>query len=59
MIIEKEAREIIEAVANVLDKYLGDTDPAFPEDFTDEDIMQEEPIFWACRELFYLLDNDD
>lgn len=58
MIIEKEARKRIKEVANVLDNYLGDTDPDFPEDITNNEIKEEEPIFWACRELFSLLDAE-
>ena len=44
---DKKLREIFSA----LDAYLGDTDPDFPEDATDDEIRIEEPVFWAAKEL--------
>ena len=42
-------------IFNALDSYLGDTDPDFPEDTTDDEIRQEEPVFWAAKELAAIL----
>jgi len=44
---DKKIRDIF----NALDKALGDTDPDFPEDTTDDEIREEEPVFWAAKEL--------
>ena len=44
---DKKVREMF----NALDIYLGDTDPDFPEDVTDEEIKSEEPVFWVAKEL--------
>lgn len=38
-------------IFNALDYALGDTDPDFPEDMTDDEIRNEEPVFWAAKEL--------
>jgi hypothetical protein len=38
-----------------LDRVLGDTDPDLPEDMTDDEIRQEEPDFWAAREIDAIL----
>lgn len=46
-----KAPESLDGIIVVLDNLLGDTDPDIPEDWTDEDIKNEEPLFWACREL--------
>ena len=45
----------LQKIVLALDDYLGDTDPDFPEDMTDEEIREEEPIFWACKELSSLI----
>lgn len=39
------------AIHSALYEKLGDTDPYFDEDMTDEDIRNEDPVFWACKEL--------
>ena len=41
----------LEGVRAVLNEELGDTDPDIPEDWTDEDIRREEPLFWAHVEI--------
>lgn len=41
----------LEDIHNALDIALGDTDPCFPEDITDKEIMEEDPLFWACKEV--------
>lgn len=43
--------EKIRQIFNALDVALGDTDPDFPEDTTDDEIRNEEPVFWAAKEL--------
>lgn len=52
-----EIQEKIQKIINTLDHYLGDTDPDFPEDMTDDEIRQEEPVFWATKELSKLIGN--
>jgi hypothetical protein len=39
----------------VLDVYLGDTDPDFPNDITDDEIKEEEPILWVAKEISELI----
>ena len=41
----------LQAVFDVLDELCGDTDPVIPDDFTDDDIREEHPLFWRCREV--------
>jgi len=57
---------IVEAArkaSQVLDDLLGDTDPDLlddhGEDMSSDDIKQEYPMFWACRELFIALAAHD
>ena len=47
----------LKRMSYVLDEYLGDTDPMFDEDMTDEEIQQEEPIFWISKELNLLIQD--
>jgi len=44
-------------IFSVLDNELGDTDPEFEEDDTDEYIKNAEPIFWCAKTLSSLLDE--
>lgn len=46
-------------VFEVLDDKLGDTDPFVPEEFTDEDIRVEMPLFWCCRRLGQFITRQD
>lgn len=39
-----------------LDSTLGDTDPYFADDMTDEDIRDDSPVWWATRELRAMID---
>ena len=48
-------RQKLEAIFSVLDGFLGDTDPYFSEDITDTEIREEEPVFWAAKEIDLLL----
>jgi len=41
----------VEEMFNALDNYLGDTDPFFDDVITDEEIKNEEPVFWVAKEL--------
>ena len=41
----------IEAVRQVLNNLLGDTDPNIPEEWTPEDIKREEPLLWCHQQL--------
>jgi hypothetical protein len=50
LLLEKIGK-VLKEVSNVLDNELGDTDPNFPEDFTDEEIAEEDPVFYACMRV--------
>lgn len=43
--------EKVRKIFKALDMALGDTDPDFPENMTDDEIMTEDPVFWAAKEL--------
>lgn len=49
--------ELLERVALTLDNYLGDTDPYLPEDYSDIDIRQHQPVYWCMKELGKILDE--
>ena len=49
--IDAVSRQRLEQVFDVLDGLVGDFDPEIPDDWTDEDVMIEEPLFWCCREV--------
>ncbi len=51
-------REVMKEVSDALDIALGDTDPDFPEDMTDDDIRDEDPVFWACKTINKALDAE-
>lgn len=44
--------DTLESIADALDNELGDTDPDFPENMTDEEIKEEDPVFWACQKAY-------
>lgn len=58
--LEAEHREEVEGlvekfkiIESILDRELGDTDPYIGEDWTDEDVREEEPLvfaMWKCIE---------
>lgn len=52
ILIDKES---LQEVFDVMDDYLGDTDPHIEEDATDEDIRIEHPAFWCCRQIGLML----
>ena len=41
----------VEEMFNALDNFLGDTDPFFDDVISDEEIRNEEPVFWVAKEL--------
>ena len=41
----------LQKIFNALDESLGDTDPDILEDATDDEIREEEPVFWAAKEI--------
>ena len=47
-------KERLSRILHTLDNYLGDTDPDIPEDWTDDDIRQEEPLIWIHQQLVEL-----
>ena len=49
--MNKKELKKLKDIFHALDEFLGDTDPDFPEDMTDEEIRAEEPVFWAAKEL--------
>lgn len=51
---EKKVKEMFKA----LDNFLGDTDPFFDDDITDEEIRNEEPVFWVAKELSKYLNEE-
>jgi len=44
-------RSQLQKVIDTLDNLLGDTDPDLPDDMTDDEIRQEEPLFWSVTTL--------
>lgn len=44
----RQQHEALKEAVRVLDNDLGDTDPPFPENWTDEDIRTADPKFYAC-----------
>jgi len=42
-------------IHDALDAHLGDTDPYTPEDMTDEEVCEYEPVFWAAKEIAALI----
>jgi len=53
--MDSKTKKKLEEIFTVLDLYIGDTDPYFDDEMTDEDIRDEEPVFWACKEIGLLL----
>jgi len=45
----------LQKIFNALDNHLGDTDPDILEDATDDEIRDEEPVFWAANEIAKIL----
>ena len=45
--LEAAVRDAISA----LDDALGDTDPVIDAEATDEEVRDEQPVFWACQRL--------
>ncbi len=53
--MKKTEKEKLLAIHEVLSSYLGDTEPCLDDDMTDEEIRQEEPIYWAAVEIAKLV----
>lgn len=53
-----ESKKLI-AIHSALDAALGDSDPYIDDEMSDEDIAEQEPVFWAAKELAKLLGNDE
>jgi hypothetical protein len=49
--------EKLREIARTLNSTLGDTDPYFDDNMTDDDIRDESPVWWAARELNIMLDT--
>jgi hypothetical protein len=50
-----EMKRHLVKIHNALCMKLGDTDPHFPEDFSDEEIREENPVYWAAKEIAGLI----
>lgn len=44
--------ETLRKIFSALDDALGDTDPFLDPDMTDDEIRDEEPLFWAAQKLY-------
>lgn len=52
-------RERLQAVFDVLDDYLGDTDPHSDipwDEWDDEELKAEHPLIWCCRQLIRMIE---
>jgi hypothetical protein len=47
----------LEEIFDVLDEYLGDTDPNIPDDMNDEEVKEEYPILWVTQQISKLIDG--
>ena len=52
----QEAVIELEMIHDALDRALGDSDPFISEDMTEDDVRQDEPLFWACQRVAILRD---
>lgn len=53
--MSKIEKEKLLAVHETLVSFLGDTEPFLDDDMTDDEIRQEEPIYWAAVEIAKLV----
>jgi hypothetical protein len=51
--------EKLQDIHHALDLALGDTDPLWRDDMTDEEIRDQFPVFWAAKEIAYLISRGD
>lgn len=42
---------VLDEVFDVLDEEIGDTDPPIDDTWTDDEIREEYPLFWAIRRV--------
>ena len=48
--MREDIRKIITAITEVLETEMGDTEPQLDNDWTDDEIRNEYPVFWAlCK----------
>jgi len=52
--VKKKLKQIFDALSTAL----GDTDPFIDEDVTDDEIRDDEPVFWAAKELAGILQSN-
>jgi hypothetical protein len=55
----KSYRKALKDVREVLNEQLGDTDPVFDDDATDEEIKDADPMFWAHRRIANVLSSNE
>lgn len=59
MALEKEMtpeeRKKLIAIHGALERAIGDSDPYIPDDMTDEEVAEEEPVFWAAQQVAALI----
>jgi len=55
VIKDKSMKTKLQDIFNVLDEYLGDTDPDIDDDMTDDEIKECEPLFWCAKEIMGLI----
>lgn len=49
--VDMQQIETLRKIFGALDQALGDTDPFLDPDMTDEEVRDEEPLFWAAQKL--------
>lgn len=55
--MNKRAENVLEEVFRSLDDVLGDTDPNIPEDSSDDELRDAEPLVWCCQQIRKLIDD--
>ena len=48
-------KDKLQVIFDTLDGILGDTELFIEEDMTDDEIREEEPIFWCAKEIMGLI----
>ncbi len=48
-------KDKLKVIFDTLEGVLGDTEPWIEEDMTDDEIREEEPIFWCAKEVMSLI----
>ena len=47
----KRVRKLLIPIHSAISEAIGDTDPYVPEEMTDEEVRDEEPLLWAAQHL--------